>query len=59
MTDNTAPERGDEVVLRLTRKEAQELAKLAKWGVAGLDASVRPPLRDKLRAALDQGGSDE
>ena len=62
MTDNTAPERGDEVVLRLTREEVQVLigrAELPVGGVATLDTRIRTPLGDKLRAALDQGGSDE
>lgn len=62
MADNTRKPVGDgEVVVRLTRKEAQELADLAElvleetsWGVAALDARVRTPLGDKRRAALDQ-----
>ena len=66
MSEARKPVGGDEVVLRLTRKEAQYLLDLAEfdfeetsWGFAALDTRVRTPLGDKIRAALDQGGSDE
>lgn len=51
-----------EVVVRLTREEVQVLIGRAELPVGGLatdDTRIRTPLGDKLRAALDQGGSDE
>ena len=53
---------GDEVVVRLTREEAQVLvgrAELAFGGVATLDTRIRTPLGDKLRAALREQKQEE
>lgn len=61
MSDTRKPVGDGEVVVRLTRKEAQEMADLAElafeetsWGLAAPAPRVRTPLGDKLRAALDQ-----